>query len=273
LLDHPAPTEADPEGRFFAYEKGLGKTGAGEGSPPSGSMRNCERRRGWCALAVAVLLLGSGTVVSLARGSAPTPPFTPCVVNGVAIATPAPSSSKVDLSDIEGGKEYVIRAFAVSGIRLVGTLGLQFVSVRFENPDHAHEAFAVLGDRFVAAIEGDASGVRRASADRMGDESVAYVGTVRSIEPEPDEVDSLVVALAVVRTGAILRIGVGFSLATDPLTDTVETLAKAVDRQPSAAAPTCDADGLHHGGLWDTLPTLDDLPTGFVLDEESSRVE
>jgi hypothetical protein len=31
LVEHPTPTEADPEGRFFAFEKGLGKTGGGSG--------------------------------------------------------------------------------------------------------------------------------------------------------------------------------------------------------------------------------------------------
>src|SRR5438552_4102316 len=31
LLDHPTPTDADAEGRFFTFEKGLGKTGGGSG--------------------------------------------------------------------------------------------------------------------------------------------------------------------------------------------------------------------------------------------------
>jgi type II restriction/modification system DNA methylase subunit YeeA len=31
LLGHPTPTEADPAGRFFTFEKGLGKTGGGAG--------------------------------------------------------------------------------------------------------------------------------------------------------------------------------------------------------------------------------------------------
>jgi hypothetical protein len=31
LLGHPTPTEMDAEGRFFVYEKGLGKTGGGGG--------------------------------------------------------------------------------------------------------------------------------------------------------------------------------------------------------------------------------------------------
>ena len=70
-----------------------------------------------------------------------------------------------------------------------------------------------------------------------------------------------------------MRIGIGYWLASDALTDTVGTIKKSVDRSPSEAAPSCDRDGMHRGGLWDTLPTLDDLPTGFVLDEESARTE
>ncbi len=31
LVGHPTPTEMDPEGRSFVYEKGLGKTGGGGG--------------------------------------------------------------------------------------------------------------------------------------------------------------------------------------------------------------------------------------------------
>lgn len=37
LLDHPTPTEADPDGRFFPFEKGLGKTGGAVGSRMSGT--------------------------------------------------------------------------------------------------------------------------------------------------------------------------------------------------------------------------------------------
>ncbi len=31
LVGHPTPTEADPDGRFFAFEKGVAKTGGGKG--------------------------------------------------------------------------------------------------------------------------------------------------------------------------------------------------------------------------------------------------
>lgn len=193
----------------------------------------------------------------------------PCNVDGTPIATPEPSENPLKLDDLLGIQGIASRQFVAAGGRLLGTGALEFASVGFDSADHAHAAFSLFPERFLDAMDGDASRVRHASVERLGDETTLYAGELTVTRDENPE--TVLIAYVVARTGDVLRVGLGVAWATDPSPDTVDVMKRAIDRASSQEPESCDRDGMHHGGLWDTLPILDDLPTGFVLSEEGGH--
>lgn len=189
----------------------------------------------------------------------------PCQTTTHSTATADTGGKFIRLGAFWAGYPSVSRDFVAPGARLIGTLVMEFVSVRFDDVDAASRATKSFAPEFIAGIHHDTTGVRRASLEPLGDEAIAYAGMVHG----DDQGEQLVLALIVVRTDVFLRIGVGFSLATDPLLDVLTALRKSIPHEATNHSVTCDQDGFHRGGIWDTLPDLDDLPSGFVLDGES----
>lgn len=78
-------------------------------------------------------------------------------------------------------------------------------------------------------------------------------------------------AVGVVRRGTVVWLYVAQGHGAAEIADTVGEIAAAMpEREISVVGVTIDELGQHRGGLWDLLPTLDDVPAGLILDAEVS---
>ena len=78
-------------------------------------------------------------------------------------------------------------------------------------------------------------------------------------------------AVGVVRRGTIVWVSVAQGHGAAKLADTIGGIAAAmVEREIGDGEITVDADGQHHGALWNLLPALDDVPPELILDTEAS---
>ena len=173
--------------------------------------------------------------------------------------------------EIEGLRTAVGRTFGPSGFRLVGTLALLFTVTDFENENSAAAGMPQLGDQLIVDLAeqgNDTSGPKSASVRPLGDERIAYAGTLIALEEDDSTFDEFMVAALVVREGVFVHFMYGAAIAGDPLADLAAVAEKIIGRQPGGDVTSVGDDGVREGGLWDLLPRIEDLPEGFVLEKE-----
>jgi hypothetical protein len=174
------------------------------------------------------------------------------------------------LDGIDGLADAAVRSFEASGIRLIGTAQFSFMVVRFDDVEAARSGIERVIANQIARIDqqSDVSDLKRASIGSIGDETLAHAGEVVVDDPGDAAVEPLIVGIVAARRAAYVQLGQGVALAGDPLVDVSGVLKKTIDRAEGGDATPVDGDGMRTGGLWDMLPRLEDLPEGFVLDEE-----
>lgn len=189
----------------------------------------------------------------------------------VVAAQDAGATSTADetvLFDLPGSENAALRGFNPSGARFVGTAAMVFAVVRFDSPERAEDALPLLLGRFrrnPPGNGGNLTGVRPASVRAIGDDRLAYVGTLEFRDEDRPDSD---LALLLVHRDDVVYFMFGLALVGDPLPDLANVAEVIIDREPGARATPVASDGLRTGGLWELLPRLDDLPEGFVFSED-----
>ena len=157
---------------------------------------------------------------------------------------------------IEGVIAEAQREYQVSGLRLIGTAALSFVVFEFDTAENDEAAMPVVVQRLT---EGAGLGELDPTSDPSFREStLAYTGKLEQGDYAFD------VALLVVRDGRFVHASVGVGLAADPLSDLLK-IADQAFADPRNGTTTPDPEE-----LVDRLPSLENLPPGFVLQDEST---
>ena len=168
------------------------------------------------------------------------------------------------------------RSFAPSAVRLIGTSFISTFVVTYNTKVNVAAAFPWLTDyRLDFLFRNQAQAVsetlRQASAPDLGDEAVAYVGDfVDSANPDI----TYVLGFIAWREKAIIYQNVGLSRETGPLPDLFAVASNITGRELNGdpvSTPTSPQD-MHIGGIWDLLPTLADVPEGFVFVEDETQI-
>ena len=166
-----------------------------------------------------------------------------------------PAADPAETQALPGLVAYAERLFVASGTRFVGTAAFRFGVLEFRSEELAAASFPGV----VAQVRNAPGliGAREASAPRVAQQSVALAGDLHRDDSGAGA--SVDVAYLLFRDGRFVHVWAGAGLAADPLPELVD-LAGAVLGRPE--------DG---GGLLDRLPTLQELPTGFVLEGEAAE--
>lgn len=182
-------------------------------------------------------------------------------------ATPVAYSQEVRDGFVDGAQ----RRFQATGMRLLGSNVFVTGVYVFNSEDVARLAFGEIVDTILLRIEeseaiGEVGEIRPASVSNLGEESQAYLTKT--------DMDGTELALGVVfwRDGVAVYTGISASLGGgDPFTE-LFALARAITGREYVDAPvewSGDEGDIRSGGVWDLLPTLSDIPEGFVfVDEE-----
>jgi hypothetical protein len=185
-------------------------------------------------------------------------------------ATPVADDQPL-LVGLDGLEDSAIRAMQIEVFKQSGPIVLTFEVLRFQDADAAEDSLPELVRRVVARFDADRNGADpyepASEAPELGDDSIVYVGEQRFDEPVSN-IDASPIALVFVRTGAYVHIAIGVALRGDPTPDLVDILTITTNRNEGGRATPANASGHRTGGLWDLLPGLDDVPSGFAITDE-----
>ncbi len=190
------------------------------------------------------------------------------------LLSPAPTQAQTDgtgiLAGTHGMTGAVDRSFSPTGGRFVGLNSIHFVVIEFDTIDHAKEATLALTSNIANALPavGTSGALRPASIRELGDQAIARAGTLTSTS-NGTTTESMI-AIIGYRSGRFVSICYGEGKITDPLSELAEIAEKLVDRTPKSKDAPLNSDGLRQDGLWNMLPTLSDIPEGFVVDDEAA---
>jgi len=85
---------------------------------------------------------------------------------------------------------------------------------------------------------------------------------------EDEIIDDLKLGVTCVRKQTQLQVVIGVAFAGNPI-PAIEELVTLLDpRWPDARDEFLDAYGNESGGIWSAVPTLSDMPSGFIEQEE-----
>jgi hypothetical protein len=206
----------------------------------------------WIVLAVLALALTNPAAVTSSQQLNPTPtPVSPLI-------------------GIQGLEDVAQRDFIATGGTFDRTLFLSFLVMRFSSEDAARDGLEPYESNVLQRLEGNSTpALRTATTRSLGDEIRAVAGEIQINDPD-GIFDSLVIAHVLVRDGSYIHQAIGGAILWgDPLVDALNVLEKTVGRAPGNETIKIASNGMRVGGLWDMLPLLNDLPEGFVFDEES----
>ncbi len=156
------------------------------------------------------------------------------------------------------------RRYEASPPRPSGIVVLTFKAAEFDTLEHAAAAVSLAAER-VPHSPGFV-GARPVSATRVGDASFAFTGWVGSAR------DPLTVAVLVFQDGRYVHAWSGLGLTTDPLPDVLAIAGRAAGVEAPSPVPPGPAATPTASTLLRRLPRLDQLPAGFVLVLEESRL-
>jgi hypothetical protein len=187
----------------------------------------------------------------------------------VSAQEPTPTPVPLLVPEIKGVQDAALRSFAATGLRIASPISLAVEVIRFDSGKHGKDAIDTLLERQMQRLAqgGDTSGIKRASADKIGDETRAFGGSLKLTDTSAP-IEEIAIGGAIVRRDEFVFVALVGSLGGDSITPALEIMRKIVDRQPGQGATPTDADGMRTGGLWDMLPTLDDVPEGLTFDED-----
>jgi len=183
----------------------------------------------------------------------------------VATTTPESSGSAVDSEFfVPGMKDIALRSFESVPSATDGILGLSAVVAEFSSADAADAGVDLIVDRYIdlRAERGDAtvtmSEPKRVSAPKLGDRRVALAWTFTSSGIE----------LPAAVLGVQLNTRVYFFMIVGRNINPMEELAVVAESILGEAPRQGIGDGVKSGGLWDLLPTLDEVPFGLSVASE-----
>jgi hypothetical protein len=174
--------------------------------------------------------------------------------------------------DLDGVNEVVYRSFQAPGARFVGAESVTTYLARFGSPEQAKAGISALRDRVFAYVRTIAKtdAVGKASIRKIGDQTVAYAGNLELLNPQPNVAAGFTAAFLFVRAGEYVYYIRGAAvLNVDPTLDTFAVARDIVSRKPGLAKAAKSAKEMNTGGLWDMLPTLDDVPEGFTFVQDA----
>ena len=178
-------------------------------------------------------------------------------------ATPEPSWEVLRQGFVIGAS----REFHALVLRPIGASIIATGAFIFDSDNRAAEIFPMFIDLSLNNLTSVFPGVgpfRPASAPDLGDEAIAYVG---SLTPPDDPNTTFVVGTFAWREGPIVYFAFAVGRSGDPLAE-VFAIARAISGRKWTNGPTTTPTSsreMHSGGVWELLPTLEDMPEGFVL--------
>ncbi len=175
------------------------------------------------------------------------------VVSPVAAETATPEPH----DPYPGEIAYADRIFDASGVRLIGIVRLSFSAIAFEDEEAAQDGWTASYERWRARASDDGNTVtmQEASAPALGDESRAMAGTIVGAGDAAGF--EIAAATLQIRIGSRVLGMVGGGLGADALPELVRIAEAIIDRAGDSE------------NVADWLPMLSDMPTGFVLAEET----
>lgn len=184
-------------------------------------------------------------------------------------AEPKYISDFADLRGVEGAVYRYARASSV-GIDTAFRGDLSWIdSLGFELDTESHANFAPIEIanaylRWMTVAQGRRfTDFSEAAARSLGDESWGYVAQITGV----DDADHMFPwALFAVRKGTTVQLLSGASGVGNPVKRLADISEKTLDRWPNDDRVRI-LDGIRVGGLWDTLPRLEDLEEGMVIEE------
>jgi hypothetical protein len=150
------------------------------------------------------------------------------------------------------------REFIRTGTHLVGTGNFSFIVAEFDTEAHAEAAIPAVIERMTNDPKNGLENLERTSTMTFRDVTRAYTGKV---EFDGAAFDA---ALLIVRDGPIVHVWLAGGPNADPLFD-LYAIANTTFSERAGEVGTPSV-----GNLEALLPTLDDLPPGFVLEREES---
>jgi len=191
--------------------------------------------------------------------------------------TPTPTAAATPDQDAvlfgaKGVERYVTRAFGAAGPTIVGPAVLLCGVALFSSDEAAEAAMSLTLDGYIELMAEtfDPAPLRKASVrDIDADAAMAYAGTVPFLDPDNPFGEVTFVLLAAQR-GTVLRVMLCAALVEDPFPYITSVYDVIVRRKPSDDPETLE-DGYHTGGVWDMLPTIDDVPSGLVFHEDTDE--
>jgi hypothetical protein len=189
------------------------------------------------------------------------------LASDVAAQTAAPTPTP----ELNTGRSHVVahvrRIFTTPTERLIGPSYIEAQVALTDDPNRASGGLQGGADAFRRSIEAKGGTVREASAPDIGDEHVALAAQ----QPINDGASELQMGFFAWRDGnlVIMLLATGYGEQLPSLF----ALARTIEgRQPGPESLTTPVpDEMSSGGIWDVLPTLDDMPEGFVFDKDEIR--
>ena len=165
-------------------------------------------------------------------------------------------------------RSYVAVSPAPTTLRAGQVLGVIAVGLAFESEEAAANArnlHGVLGKAFASALEADGKFTLKADVEvsmpALGDASMARDQT--AVSRGTGETYIVRLSSVTVRRGAHIQLIHVIGVNRPVIEDAVD-IAEVLDGTwPSPAAERLGASGQHQGGLWEMLPTLNQVPTGL----------
>jgi hypothetical protein len=154
----------------------------------------------------------------------------------------------------------VVRRFRGTGAPPQEVAGFGFWAFAFDSVEHARVAFPVTVADYRNLWRTE---LEEVGAPALGDERVAYeaVDVRRPGSPESPPVSY---GLLVWREGAIIVVASG-SDRENPLPELIAIADRLAEREPGSGPVVRTDAGFHTGGIWEVLPTPEDMPTGIVF--------
>ena len=227
--------------------------------------RGRSRRGRMSKLVATVVAIGLG--LAMAVGAAWVAPVLIVAAQG---GTPA-ATPVGEPPPLPGQVAEAEREFSVRGTRPGGALAFRFGVAEFASLETAIAALPVVVDRIAA--EQTMADLEQGTVGRIGDETLLFEG------PVPGSGVVLDTAILLVRDGRYVHLWIGAALDADPVPDLLAVADRVLpDSSAAGGTPGATPAGTPNGApnpeaLLDRLPTINDLPEGFVMSSEGSELE
>ncbi len=184
-------------------------------------------------------------------------------------AVSAQETSSTPEADLPSPHAAVQRDFEVSGLTLLGPTAIASIVFVYETPKEATTEFPRLHEFYRNEFEANQGGdLQPASTPKIGDERKAYAGSFMSEDQEA------IVGLFAWREGSRVYVLVDIGLAGDLLTPLFDLGVSLSGRTlPNSAPAQATSPGeMGSGGAYELLPTLDDMPPGWVFTSDTDML-